>query len=272
MTTETAMTAPPAAAQEITPLTLMHRALENPEFDPNKLSQLMELQERWEARQAERAFNEAFSQWKALNVQPRRLSHVKYETSKGSTDFWHDDVGITVQEVNRTMADFGLSVRWSVTTPNSDTGTRITVQCIIAHRDGHSFAVSMSAAPDASGGKNSIQAVGSTVRYLQRYTLNTACGMAPPGKEDEGVLPISDEEAQEIRDGLAAKGREEEAFCKWLHRITRGRTTTIEAIPRNMYGRVMMELDLAPQVSRKTAQLRRQMKQGEDGGEDGGDE
>src|SRR5690606_35194749 len=60
------------------------------------------------------------------------------------------------------------------------------VTCVITHELGHSERTTLSAAPDESGGKNSIQAVGSTVTYLQRYTLMAATGLAAKDMDDDG--------------------------------------------------------------------------------------
>jgi hypothetical protein len=43
----------------------------------------------------------------------------------------------------------------------------------------------MSAPPDASGGKNTIQQIASTVTYLQRYTLLAITGVATKGQDDD---------------------------------------------------------------------------------------
>jgi hypothetical protein len=42
----------------------------------------------------------------------------------------------------------------------------------------------MSGEPDTSGGKNNIQAKGSTMTYLQRYTLNLALGICTEDDND----------------------------------------------------------------------------------------
>jgi hypothetical protein len=49
---------------------------------------------------------------------------------------------------------------------------------------GHSERTTLSATADTSGSKNSIQAIGSTVTYLQRYTLLAAVGLAAGGDDD----------------------------------------------------------------------------------------
>ena len=53
----------------------------------------------------------------------------------------------------------------------------ITVTCIVSHLDGHSESTTMSASADKTGGKNEVQAIGSTVTYLQRYTLIGSLGI-----------------------------------------------------------------------------------------------
>src|SRR5258708_10458648 len=68
-------------------------------------------------------------------------------------------------------------------------GGTIRVPCTLTHAQGHSESVSMSAQPDTSGSKNSIQAIGSTTSYLQRYTLFAATGLAPKDADTDGAEP-----------------------------------------------------------------------------------
>lgn len=60
----------------------------------------------------------------------------------------------------------------------------VTVTCIISHRDGHFEENTLSAGRDESGNKNSIQAVGSTLTYLQRMTLKASLGLAASDDDD----------------------------------------------------------------------------------------
>lgn len=79
----------------------------------------------------------------------------------------------------------------------------------------------MRASPDNSGSKNAIQAVGSTVTYLQRYTLLAATGLAAAGQDDDGDEGDRGEliDANQ-KDQLIALIRETETdtarFCKYL--------------------------------------------------------
>ena len=75
-----------------------------------------------------------------------------------------------------------LSHRWNV----HQDGSTITVTCYITHDMGHSVETSISAGADMSGGKNAIQAIASTITYLERYSLQAATGIAALEADDDG--------------------------------------------------------------------------------------
>ena len=98
----------------------------------------------------------------------------------------------------------------------------VSVECKLTHVGGHSETATLSAAPDASGSKNPVQAVGSTITYLERYTALCLLGIATDDMDDAdqpadddsidanrnlkalGVLKsegISKEEAEELVQG-----------------------------------------------------------------------
>jgi hypothetical protein len=86
--------------------------------------------------------------------------------------------------IGEALAAVGISHRWE--TEQLD-GGQIRVTCVLTHERGHSERVPLQASPDSSGAKNSIQAVGSTVTYLQRYTLLAATGMAVKDQDNDGA-------------------------------------------------------------------------------------
>jgi len=51
---------------------------------------------------------------------------------------------------------------------------------------GHSESVTLQSATDDSGKKNNIQALGSAITYLQRYTLLSITGLATEDQDDDG--------------------------------------------------------------------------------------
>jgi len=164
----------------ITPMVMLHMAVQQG-ADIDKLEKLMALQERYEKNEATKAFNQAMGEFKALGITVSKDSRVSYTTDKGTTEYVHASLGNVCNVLGPAMAKYGLSYRWST---NQGEGGRIKVTCIISHRLGHSESVSLESGPDTSGGKNNIQAIGSTVQYLQRYTLLAATGTATEYDDD----------------------------------------------------------------------------------------
>ena len=160
-------------------MVLINRAASDPTFDVAKLGALLEVKERWEKEEARRAFVVALNKFKAAPPALTKNKQVKFD----ATEYWHATLDQVSQVIGKSLAAVGISHRWDVA---QDDG-KITVICILTHDQGHSERVPMSAAADTSGKKNGIQAIGSTVTYLQRYTLLAATGMAVKGQDDDGA-------------------------------------------------------------------------------------
>jgi hypothetical protein len=113
------------------------------------------------------------------------------------------------------LSKYGLSASWSV----KQNGT-ISVTCKITHIKGHFEETTLSAASDTSGSKNAIQAIGSTLTYLERYTLLALTGLATFDGDDDGqaaeVEYISDKERHELTDLCVDAGADMPKFMAYL--------------------------------------------------------
>lgn len=167
-----------------TPLAILSAAVAKG-VDPATLKQLMDLQERYEANEARKEFVAAMAAFKA---KPPRISKNKEVDFTGSTNkrthYKHATLDNVCDVIGSALAEHGLSFTWRT---EQLEGGLIRVSCILTHQRGHSQETSLQAGRDDSGNKNNIQAVGSTVTYLQRYTLLAATGMAvADGTDDDG--------------------------------------------------------------------------------------
>ena len=180
MTKELSTVAEPVhqVSTQVTPMQLLSIAMDQ-NADIDKLTKLMELQERWEASEAKKAYVKAMSEFKRDIPRITKDKHVKY----GNTEYDHASLANVVNTLSTALSDYGLSHSWST---SQDDGI-IKVTCIITHKDGHSESVSLQGIPDTSGAKNTIQAIGSTVSYLQRYTLLSATGAATSDMDDDAM-------------------------------------------------------------------------------------
>lgn len=201
----------------ITPMDMLNQAV-NTGANIETLTQLMNLQERWEANQARKAFDEAMAEAKAEIPVINKNRTVGFDSKRGgtSTNYRHEDLAEIARTVDPILASHGLSYRYR----SEQEGGTIRVTCIVSHRDGHSEEVTLSAGSDNTGNKNSIQAVGSTITYLQRYTLKAALGLAASADDDgqssdksaEELALITGEQVEILRDLILSLDVNESRF------------------------------------------------------------
>lgn len=146
------------------------------------LRELMQLKKEWEADEARKAFVAAMAAFKANPPEIVKDKHVEFATSKGTTAYDHATLGGVCAAIIKGLAAHSISHRWETAQQEA----RIKVTCVLTHAQGHSESVSLHSEADNSGGKNNIQAIGSAVTYLQRYTLLAATGLAALDQDDDG--------------------------------------------------------------------------------------
>ena len=169
---------PKTAMQVTTPSHLLAMAVEQG-ADLDKLTKLMDLQERWEASEARKAFTVAMAGFKSEPVEILKKKNVSFS----GTSYNHAELSDITDAIGPALSRHSLSYRWDV---RQDASNTITVDCILTHIAGHSERVTMTAPPDDSGKKNKIQQIASSTTYLQRYTLLAVTGMSTKGMDDDG--------------------------------------------------------------------------------------
>lgn len=206
-------------AVDTSPSALLRIAVEQG-ADLDRMERLMALQERWEANEARKSFVNAMASFKAEPLVIYKRKQVGYTTKEGEfVGYKHAELADVTDVIAPAMARHGLSHRW---VPRQD-GGQIHLDCIVTHALGHSETVSLSAPPDTSGKKNTIQAIASTISYLERYTLLAASGMATTGMDDDGQGgdPAANKAKQEA---MAKRGAELEGMAlEIIHMFTDGK-------------------------------------------------
>jgi len=188
-----------------TPMQLIDVAI-NKGAGVEQLSQLMDLQERWEQNEAKKAFVRAMSMFRE-NCPPI------YKTKAGHNSSYAP-LPEVLKTIRNTMHECKLTHHWESTTSEDIT----TVVCVVTHELGHSEKTSLSAGAETSGSKNSVQALGSTVSYLQRYTLLSILGISADDDNDGAGETISDKQLAEIEALAQEVGVKttDEKFVKYL--------------------------------------------------------
>lgn len=211
MTTSTEM--PPAQATAPLPapeqgsvslMRLIERAATSPDFDVAKLEKLLDVKERWEANEARKAFTAAKAAFKAEAPRLLKNRKVAFPSQKGRTEYDHATLDAITEALSPVLAKHGLAFSWETT--QNEAGL-VRVACVLTHVLGHSERVALQAAADQSGSKNPIQAIGSTVTYLERYTLLAITGLATAEQDDDGAGSSTVLDAEQ-KDTLIATMRE----------------------------------------------------------------
>jgi len=184
------------------------------------IEKFMDLQERHERNEARKAYVCAMTAFKANPPEILKQTHVEYEKKdKTKTIYDHASLDHVSEQINLSLSQHGLFSSWS----HKQSEKGITVTCKVTHIGGHSEETSLTAGADTSGGKNAIQGLGSTISYLQRYTLLAITGLAAKGMDTDGNLPedepepITPAQKKELEDLLEKTNRTMAEYLEWLN-------------------------------------------------------
>lgn len=166
-------------AEGATLLAVISRAAADPQTDVEKMERLMAMYERIEARRAVSAFDTALS-----NMQPELPSIGKRGGIKDrngnvqSTYALWEDINQVIKPVLQKHG-FALSFR-------TDCAEGISVTGVLSHKEGHREETTIKLPADATGSKNAVQAVASSVSYGKRYTAGALLNLTSHGEDDDG--------------------------------------------------------------------------------------
>lgn len=201
-------------------------------YDPALIEKMMDLQERHERNEAQKAYTMAMAAFKAAPPVIDKDQHVKHS----GAEYHHASLSNVTDKINRALSTHGLHASW--TTPESEKG--ITVTCTIKHVLGHSESTSLTAPADNSGSKNAIQSMGSTITYLQRYTLLALTGLAAANGDDDGNAAgtevIDEDQLSRLRDMIDSTGADEGKFLTFMS------VANLEDIPQKNFNKAMQAL------------------------------
>jgi hypothetical protein len=172
----------------------------------DELAKLMDLQERWEKNEARKKFVEAMNAFKTNPPSITKNKTVTYGSGDRATSYSHATLDHVCEAVTKGLSEHGISHRWKVDQDKDS----IKVTCILTHDMGHSEETTLYGSPDTSGSKNSIQAIGSTVTYLERYTLLAATGLAAANQDNDAQDAGTNGELQERIDWLGSARNKDE--------------------------------------------------------------
>lgn len=217
---------------------LIQQAIEG-KADLDKLERLLIIKERHEANEARKAYHKAMAEFKTDPPKIDKDKTVSYKTNAGTTTYNHATLANVTEKINAALSKYGLSASWK-----TQQNGQIIVTCKITHELGHSEETSLSAASDTSGSKNAIQAIGSTITYLERYTLLALTGLATYEQDDDGkasgpVEHINKQQEKQILDAVVEVGIDKQMFLDYM------KIETLKKMPKAEFQKAMNAIDAA---------------------------
>ncbi len=193
--------------------------------DLEKLERLLDLQIKWEANEAKKAYVRAMADFKANAPKVTKdKQNLQYKSM-------YTTLGNMVNTVNPELSKHGLSASWDI----FQNGV-IKVTCKMTHKLGHSETAEASAPADTSGSKNAIQQIKSTITYLKAVTFESITGLASSeanldddGNGSRSIETIDEKQALGISEYLTALEIKEEKFCKFF------KVESISDLPKSRY-------------------------------------
>lgn len=175
------------------------------------IEKMLELQIKHEKNEARKAYFDAVANFKAEAPPLKKDKFNKWFQS------WYASLGNLLDTYNPVLGKFGLSI--SFPTPEQ-TDQKMTVECRLSHKMGHSESISMTSPIDkAAVGKesgqrsrNAIQDIKSTFTYLRSATC-------------EAILGVAGSEASSVDDDGSSAGKQPE-----IKYITEDQVKTIESL------------------------------------------
>lgn len=176
---QTAVAAPAPAGS---PMAMAIAALQSG-MSPEQIGQMMDLQDRYNATQAKKAYDEAFAAFKAESV---TIIKGKARSDGPLKNQKYAELHDVVNAVTPALSKHGLSSSWKLT---KDDKEWMEVTCYLRHVGGHQESVSMGGPPDTGSARNAIQSRASTKTYLERYTLKAITGLSEQDDDTDGRAP-----------------------------------------------------------------------------------
>ncbi len=221
---------------------LIMRAVKDPDCDPAKMAQLLELSRQIRSDDAKAAYTRALVALKPLLPIIDRKGRINiHEKGKEKTDqyliqstayaLWEDiDAAITPL-----LASHGFVLTFRC---GAGAEGRITVTGVLSHEQGHSEETTMTLPLDTSGSKNNVQAVGSSTSYGKRYTASLLLNLRTKGEDDDGRKGgdpgvVTDEQAERILELLTKDKADVQKFCTYM------KIASIVELPAKEYSRAI---------------------------------
>src|SRR5215470_6865982 len=210
----------PASDSPSTVLGLIERVARDPRADAEKLDRIMAMYERLKAKEAELAFNGAkgriLKKLAGIKIVKNRpvLSESDNGKHRGTAEaFKYAPLEEIDKHLRPLLAEEEMDLSYS---DEPWDGGGILVRGRLKHLPGGHYEDSFMPAPDTTGGKSNVQAIGSTNSFLRRYVACNIFNIVVVGDDDDGNGGTIDEAQTKTIVELIKKAKVGPKFLKYM--------------------------------------------------------
>ena len=231
----------PAQSDGAVILAMIDRLTQLPDTPVERFEQIFSLYQKVRADGARKAFADAFASLQAELPTVVAIGRITGEDKATSAKVtrskyakWED----VNEAIRPSLSKHGFSLSFRITQPQPD---RVQVTAVLTHREGHSEDTSLHLPNDPSGGKNNVQAWGSSISYGKRYTSFALLNIASRGEDDDGKAAsatgsVSPEQAEELAKLISATKTD-------IHRfLEMGEVESLSDIPASQFAAAKAKL------------------------------
>lgn len=158
-----------------------------------QVEKMMDLQERWERREAEKAFRDSFAAFRGENVIIPKTKHVDRGRGGSFDQAEYDEV---CRRLSPALSKHGFSFRhdqkfgsrkWMTDGIENDIGW-VYVTCYLEHKAGHAETLMLEGPPGDLTVNTPTQNMQTTASYLKRQSLLAITGTSTGGEDDESRM------------------------------------------------------------------------------------
>jgi hypothetical protein len=196
----------PAAVAPSNLLAVIAQAVADPRMDVEKMSKLLDLQERIMAEQRKTAFFAALAR-----LTPKLPEIVKHGQSHHGKYARLEDIDRAIRPL---IAEEGFAISFDSLTVDG----KVRVICRLSHQEGHFETKQIDLPLDNSGSKNGAQAVISTVSYGRRALTKMFFNLIEAGEDTDGnnLETISAEQVRDLRTLIQDTKSDEKKFLELI--------------------------------------------------------
>lgn len=194
-------------------LAVISQAAMDPNVDPAKMHGLLDVQERMMNKQAELDFNADYARLQADLPRITKDAKIIHKGNLIGTYATYEKIDEIIRPL---LIKHGFGLRYNT----EPTGDKVIITATLSHRGGHSITDKIPLGIDASGAKNNVQGVGSTIAYGKRYLVGMLLNLVFEGEDDDGAKsgyqPITDEQASILKDLIRETNTDVQRFLSMM--------------------------------------------------------